>query len=83
MMCNNLSRQASTTSTFSFSTLNVKKMPNMACMSAVRDFMGLRSDKLQIYDVPSGINVVPLTIAEPSGYSEEASLAAGVTGYKV
>ena len=55
----------------------------MACMSAVRDFMGLRSDKLQIYDVPSGINVVPLTIAEPSGYSEEASLAAGVTGYKV
>ena len=60
-----------------------KKVPNIACMSAVRDFMGLRSDKLQIYDVPSGINVVPLTIAEPSGYSEEASLAAGVTGYKV
>ena len=58
-------------------------VPNIACMSAVRDFMGLRSDKLQIYDVPSGINVVPLTIAEPSGYSEEASLAAGVTGYKV
>ena len=59
------------------------KVPNITCMSAVRDFMGLRSDKLQIYDVPSGINVVPLTIAEPSGYSEEASLAAGVTGYKV
>ena len=37
----------------------------------------------ELSDVPSGVNVVPLTLAAPGGYEEEAALAAGFTGYKV
>ena len=37
----------------------------------------------RLSNVPSGVNVVPLTLATPYGYEEEAALAAGFTGYKV
>ena len=37
---------------------------------------------MDLKDIPSGFNVVPLTITD--GFNtEEADLAAGVTGYKV
>ena len=42
------------------------------------DFLGIRNPELA--DIPSGINVVPLTITD--GCDEEVSaLVAGVTGY--
>ena len=44
------------------------------------EFLAVRGGELS--DVPSGVNVVPLTLATP-GYEEEAALAAGFTGYKV
>ena len=43
-------------------------------------FLAVRGRELS--DVPSGVNVVPLTLAAP-GYEKEAALAAGFTGYKV
>ena len=43
-------------------------------------FLGVRSGNLK--DIPSGVNVVPLTITD--GVTEEQSaLVAGVTGYTV
>ena len=47
----------------------------------VTEFLAVRGRELS--DVPSGVNVVPLTLATPGGYEEEAALAAGFTGYKV
>ena len=47
----------------------------------VTEFLGVRWGELR--DVQSGVNVVPLTLAAPGGYEEEAALAAGFTGYKV
>jgi len=47
----------------------------------LKDFLGLGSN-VDLKDIPSGFNVVPLTITD--GFNtEEADLAAGVTGYKV
>ena len=44
-------------------------------------FLGLgRSGDLR--DVPSGVNVVPVTLTAP-GHQEEAALAGGFTGYNV
>ena len=48
----------------------------------VKDFLGLGS-RMDLADMPSGINVVPLTIIEPDGYEEEADIVAGVTGFDV
>ena len=42
------------------------------------DFLGIRYAELE--DIPSGINVVPLTITGMAG-EEESALVAGVTGY--
>ena len=44
----------------------------------VADFLGIRYAELE--DIPSGINVVPLTITGMAG-EEESALVAGVTGY--
>ena len=44
------------------------------------DFLGIRYPKLE--DIPSGINVVPLTICGMAG-EEESALVAGVTGYTI
>ena len=46
----------------------------------VTKFLAVRGRELS--DVPSGVNVVPLTLVS-DGYEEEAALAAGFTGYKV
>ena len=43
-------------------------------------FLAVRGRELS--DVPSGVNVVPLTLVSDD-YEEEAALAAGFTGYKV
>ena len=48
----------------------------------VTEFLAVRG-RVELSDVPSGVNVVPLTLATPDGYEEEAALAAGFTGYKV
>ena len=42
------------------------------------DFLGIRNAELA--DIPSGINIVPLTITGMAG-EEESALVAGVTGY--
>ena len=47
----------------------------------VTTFLGIEG-KGELDDVPSGVNVVPLTLEAP-GHMEEAALAAGFTGYKV
>jgi len=47
----------------------------------IRDFLGL-GEYASLSQVPTGINVVPLTIARPR-ITEEADLVGGVTGYKV
>ena len=47
----------------------------------VKDFIGLGSNA-DFKDIPSGINVVPLTITDGC-ITDEADLVAGVTGYKV
>ena len=47
----------------------------------VKDFLGLGSNTY-CEDIPSGINVVPLTISDGNN-TDEADLVAGVTGYKV
>jgi len=47
----------------------------------IRDFLGL-GEGASLSQVPTGINVVPLTIAHPR-ITEEADLVGGVTGYKV
>ena len=43
-------------------------------------FLGIRSTRLA--DIPSGINIVPLTITGMAGV-EESALVAGITGYSV
>ena len=46
----------------------------------MRDFLGLYTGDLE--ELPSGVNVVPLTLTD--GYTEEqAALVAGLTGYSV
>ena len=54
----------------------------------VRDFLGIKFGYMK--DVPSGVNVVPLTIVAgitrgicETCYTEEAALVAGVTGFKI
>ena len=45
-------------------------------------FLGVRSGDLK--NIPSGLNVVPLTICSPGcGTQEQSALVAGVTGYTV
>ena len=45
-------------------------------------FLGVWSGDLK--DIPSGLNVVPLTICSPGcGTQEQSALVAGVTGYTV
>ena len=46
----------------------------------VRDFLGLKSGDLE--EVPSGVNVVPVTLTNGCT-REEAALVAGVTGFKI
>merc|ERR1711874_188270 len=46
----------------------------------VADFLGVRYPELE--DIPSGINVVPLTITDGET-EEESALVAGVTGYTI
>merc|ERR1711874_515966 len=46
----------------------------------VADFLGVRYPELE--DIPSGINVVPLTITD-GFYEEQSALVAGVTGYTI
>ena len=46
----------------------------------VTEFLGMQGGSLD--NVPSGLNVVPLTLTD--GYTEEqAALVAGVTGYNI
>ena len=46
----------------------------------VQDFLGLHRGELK--EIPSGVNIVPLTLTD--GVTEEqAALAAGVTGFKI
>ena len=44
----------------------------------VADFLGIRYAELE--DIPSGVNIVPLTITD-GGTEEQSALVAGVTGY--
>ena len=46
----------------------------------VQDFLGLYSGDLA--EVPSGVNVVPLTFTDGAS-KEQAALVGGVTGYKI
>ena len=46
----------------------------------MRDFLGLYSGDLK--DLPSGVNVVPLTLTD-GAREEQSALVAGVTGYTV
>merc|ERR1711953_1035598 len=46
----------------------------------VRDFLGLYSGDLK--DLPSGLNVVPLTLTD-GAREEQSALVAGVTGYNI
>ena len=46
----------------------------------MRDFLGLYTGDLE--ELPSGVNVVPLTLTDGCK-EEEAALVAGVTGYTI
>ena len=46
----------------------------------VADFLGIRYAELE--DIPSGVNIVPLTITD-GGTEEQSALVAGVTGYTI
>ena len=48
----------------------------------VTEFMGMHDGKLD--NIPSGLNVVPLTLIDGvSGREEVSALVAGVTGYNI
>lgn len=47
----------------------------------VTEFLGMQGGSLD--NVPSGLNVVPLTLVDDTGLEEVAGLVAGVTGYSI
>jgi len=51
----------------------------------IKDFYGIHYRKVPLDFIPSGVNVVPLTIVDLSNESrkDEAAIVAGLTGYKI